>query len=84
MIYLIERAISEMEFDNSVGELQINNKIYDVVVAPRNTGLDSISDHIIDDSQTGMIFAKTDPREKSVVENYITERFGPMSELLLG
>ncbi len=84
MIYFIERTISEIPFDNSITECQIGQKLYDVVVAPKNTGLDSISDHIVDDGQLGMTFTKTDPRERKLIERFIDDRWGPMSELLLG
>ncbi len=83
MIYLIERE-TEIPFDNCIADVHINNKHYDVVVAPKNSGLDSISEHIIDDGQLGMIFVKTNPREQKKVEAFIEEKWGPMSELLLG
>lgn len=83
MIYFIERE-TEIPFDNSISECQIGKKVYDVVVAPKNSGLDIISDHIVNDGQLGMIFAKTNPREQKKIEAFIEEKYGPMSELLLG
>jgi len=83
MIYFIERE-TELPFDGSLTECQIGKKIYDVLVQPKNTGLDSISDFIIDDNQLGMVFIKSNPREEKLVEQFVEERWGPMQELLLG
>ncbi|MCD6436264.1 MAG: hypothetical protein J7L15_07735 [Clostridiales bacterium] len=84
MIYFIERITPELPFDNSIAECQVGEKTYDVVVAPKDTGLNSISDHIVDDNQLGMTFFKTDPREQKIISEFIEERWGSMSELLLG
>lgn len=84
MIYFIERTTLELPFDNSISECQIGTKIYDLVVADKNQGLDRISDHIINDNQLGMVFEKTNPREQKIIEQFIEEKYGPMSELLLG
>lgn len=84
MIYLIERINENLPFDGSTSECQVGTKIYDVVPSPKNTALEMISDHVIDDNQLGMVFTKTNPRETKLVENFVEERFGPMSELLFG
>lgn len=84
MIYFIERITPELPFDNAIADCRIGKKLYDVVVAPKNSGLDCISEHIVDDGQLGMVFEKTNPREQKKIETFIDERWGPMSELLLG
>lgn len=84
MIYFIERNIQDLPFDNSITECQIGKKVYDLVVANRNVGLDRISDHIVSDDQLGMVFEKTNPREQKQIEEFIEEKYGPMADLLLG
>ncbi len=83
MIYFIERETS-IPFDGSITECKVNGKTYDILKQNKNTGLDSISEHIIDDSKLGMIFSKTNPRETKQIEKFVEEKWGPMQELLLG
>jgi hypothetical protein len=83
MIYFIERY-TDLPFDGTIAECQLKDKLYDVLVQPKNSGLDSISDYIIDDNQLGMVFVKSNPREQKLIEQFVEERWGPMQELLLG
>ena len=84
MIYFIKRETSEVPFDGSISECQINKKVYDIVVSPSNIALERISDHVINDEQQNYIFEKTNPREEKLIREFIEERYGPMSEILLG
>ncbi len=81
MIYFIKRE-TDLPFDNSIAECQIGSTVYDIIVQPKNSGLDSISDHIVND--TFMTFEKTNPREQSIIKEYIENKWGKMNELLLG
>jgi len=83
MIYFIERE-TDMPFDNAINECILGKKIYDIVISNKNTGLDRISDHIVDNQSDKFIIIKTNPRDQSLVEKYIIDNFGPISELLLG
>jgi hypothetical protein len=51
-MYVIQREFDELPWDNADFEIEIENKTYDVVVLPKNFGLDSVSDYIIDDNNT--------------------------------
>ncbi len=61
MIYAIERWDVQMDlpFDNSFASVTIQSKIYDLVKSQKDTGLDKVSDFIIDDNQ---VLVKSDPR----------------------
>ncbi len=83
MIYLIER-MGEVPFDGSITDCRVGKKIYDLVVSKKDTSLERISEHIIDDLQLGMIFLKTNPREQKQIREFIEFKYGPMQELLLG
>lgn len=83
MIYFIERHDS-LPFDDSITECRIGKKVYDLVVHNKDLSLERIADHVIDDSQLGMVFLKTNPREQKRIEEFIEFKYGPMQELLLG
>jgi len=82
MIYFIERTQGPLT--ESIADCHINGKIYDIVVSPRDTSLEGISEHVVADDHLGMVFEKTDPREQAQIKEFIESRWGPMNELLLG
>lgn len=84
MIYFIERFnAADLAFQGSVKAVNINNKIYDIVEANKNSDLESISEVIISlDTKT---FEKIDARIQTQVEDVLEREFGlQMNTLLLG
>lgn len=81
MYYIIERE-TDLPFDQSIGEIEIQKRIFDVVKGQKNTGLVSISTFIVDDNK---ILIKSDPR----IEAEFKQKFENLTkiklqELLLG
>ncbi len=81
-LYFIER-FDDIPFDAAIDELRVNTVVYDVLKQNKDSGLDSISTHIVDLEQR--VFAKTNPRESQEIRHYVSEFLGQdMNELLLG
>lgn len=83
MMYFIERFdANDIQFAESISSCKINKKIYDIIKSDKNSSLESISDHIIDDYYT---FMKTNPRETNDIKQFVLKEFNiNMNELLLG
>ena len=82
MLYFIERVIDDIPFDETFHTCVIKHKMYDIVESNRNTGLDSISEHIFD---TGTCtFSKTNPRESNDIKTELKKLNYTIKELLLG
>jgi hypothetical protein len=62
MIYFIARE-TDMMFEGADDTAAIDGVLYDIVRAPKDVGLDRISDHVVDDHT--WTFQKTDPRAES-------------------
>jgi len=81
MFYVIKREF-DTPFDNSQAAFTIKNEVYDVVKSQKNTGLDSVSDFIIDDNNT---LVKSDPRLETTVREELERVLNlKLHELLLG
>jgi len=82
MYYVIERVLTEdIPFDKTWMTFTMNNKIYDIVKARKDTGLDRISDFIVDDNK---VVTKADPRKVTEFKFYFTKATGmDLNELLL-
>ena len=48
MYYIIKRELEPL--DGSINEVTIKANPYDIVKSPKNTGLDTISDYVVDDN----------------------------------
>ncbi|MCD6435922.1 MAG: hypothetical protein J7L15_05990 [Clostridiales bacterium] len=80
MYYIIKRETS-IPFDTSHVQIVLGDFIYDVVKGPKNTGLDSISDFIVD----GDVLVKSDPRLEKQMKPKIESALDiKLQELLLG
>ncbi len=84
MIYAIERwsEQGEMAFDNAFSNIAIQGKIYDLVKAPKDSGLERISEFILDDNN---VFIKSNPRTLTEASQGFESATGiKPQELLLG
>ena len=83
MIYFIERFDpSDIPFENSLEACTVNNKIYDIVIGPKDFRLGEIADHVIDDYNC---FGKTRARESHLIAEILKERFDlNVQNLILG
>jgi len=83
-LYFIERILnSDIPFDNSLGSLNINGKIYDIVHAGRNIGLDRISDMII--NLDNHCFEKVNPGKELGFADIISKELNiKINQLLFG
>ncbi len=81
MYYIIKRDQC-IPFDASTYNIVIGNDIYDIVKGIKNTGLDSISDFIVDDQN---VLIKSDPRLEKQMKPKIEGTLDiKLKELLLG
>ena len=79
MFYIIKREF-DTPFDNSQAAFTIRNEVYDIVKSFKNSGLDSISDFIIDDNNT---LVKSDPRLETPMREEIERTLNIKLETLL-
>ena len=79
-LYFIERFQDDSEFEGAFKNCRIKGKVYDVVKAKKDTGLDKISTHIIDFQHK--LFMKTNPRESTQIQKCAESIIGKMNELL--
>ena len=83
MYYCIKREIiNDIPFDQTWMSFRIKGDVYDIVKAPKDTGLDKISDFIVDEN---LVAVKTDPRlDKIFKEEFQKTTDLTLNELLLG
>ena len=83
MYYIIKREIDQgIPFDASTYNIVLGNDIYDIVKGIKNSGLDSISDFIIDDQN---VLIKSDPRLERQMKPKIEGTLDiKLKEILLG
>ncbi len=72
-LYFIER-FDDMPFDAAIDTLKVNKVLYDVLKQNKDSGLDSISTHIVDLEQR--VFFKTNPRESQEIRHYVSKFLG--------
>ena len=81
MFYIIEREF-EIPFDKSIDAVVIRNVTYDIVKSSKNTGLESISDFIIDDNN---VLIKSKPGLERIIREEAEATLElEINELLLG
>ncbi len=81
MYYIIKRETS-IPFDASYVQIVEGNDIFDIVKGFKNSGLDSISDYIIDDDN---VLVKSNPvNERKMKEKIEGTLDIKLKELLLG
>ncbi len=82
MYYIIKRELdSGIPFDASLYNIVLGNDIYDIVQTHKNSGLESISDFIIDND----VLVKSDPRVEFKMKPKIESTLGiKLQEVLFG
>ena len=81
MFYVIKRE-TDLPFEQSIGEITLQDDVFDVIKFNKNSGLEIISDFIVDDNK---VIIKSNPRH----ENSFKKEFEKLTniklqELLLG
>ncbi len=80
MYYIIKRETS-IPFDSSYISIVLGDDIYDIVKSSKNSGLDSISDFIIDND----VIVKSNPRLEKQMKPKIESTLDiKLKEILLG
>jgi len=81
MYYIIEREF-DIPFDQSINAVVIRNITYDIVKSNKSTGLESISDFIIDDNN---VLIKSKPGLERIIREETEATLElEINELLLG
>jgi DNA helicase HerA-like ATPase len=81
-LYVIKREF-DIPFDNSLGAVELDNNIYDIVPGYRNVGLSNIADMVIDlDSRC---FDKVYPGKELYYADKLGKQLGiEIDQLILG
>ncbi len=93
MTYFVKRdTVQEIPFDRSEGILLYEGTgtssapaVYDIITSPKNTGLESIADFIIETNGSEHVLVKSIPGQKDTFTRLYEQQTGEtLQELLLG
>ena len=79
MYYIIKKETNENLLDNSF-EIKLSNNNYEVIKSFKNSGLELISDFIVE----GDVLVKSDIRLEKEFREVYEKEYGPLKEILLG